>query len=706
MGFGLTLQRFLEHFISEPFVALQSVTHGVKDIIEILFFYFTELSLTACYVIPIVVIIRFLIKNNSKSYSYALWGIVYFKLISSFRLDFFNYSLVPQHQIDEIYTTITPNINAFYNPVAGFVSQVQSDFTAPVPVVTPMYIPALVWVLGLSVIVAVSTMMYLSLYFETKNGGIECVYENIYASDTIPTPFVYGVVRPKIFLPKGLTEAQQSYIITHENVHISRGDHIIKLIVFAITCIHWFNPLVWLAFFLMEKDMEMSCDEKVIQLLGSEHKKDYSYCILSLASEKKFLPKGYLSFGDSDTKKRIKNVLGYKKPRFWVGVATVILVSFIALGLIADNNIEYRPDDSTTNNDAVDYTFENVQLLADIYLCDSVYSTDYTLTYGVGSVVLPVQKDCFELKDYRVFLCTDDCAPADIVSRASQGYATAYQVVLDEEFYSDYPIFRFKMIMPDLMENDLKNQGIYDDMVKQMENNHYYLIAVDENHYVYIHFEEKSDFEKNNADFFNTVVKKVTVNINSKSNDEQDDVKKDVNQENIEIIQRMYDSGKSEAEIIEFAKKELISQGIKDEQLRTLANLSFSPVEIYCMEDTARQRFINQTFEQLKADNQPGGANRLLMYEELADKVFLSYKNNSITYNETFEKTPEDFIFPEIIHWGKTEFVQDEMGYYNVNILSKDGKYRMGISIKDFTYDGEYPFDSTPTVNYVAFFND
>lgn len=178
----------------------------------------------------------------------------------------------------------------------------------------------------------------------------------------------------------------------------------------------------------------------------------------------------------------------------------------------------------------------------------------------------------------------------------------------------------------------------------------------------------------------------------------------DGNQEHIETIRKMYADGKSELEIIEFTKKELIASGLNEEELKTLTRLSFTLVEIYCMEDSYRDQFIKDIFKQLDESNQPGGANRILMYEELANQVFLSYKNNSVAYNETFAKPPEDFIFPEIIHWGETKFVQDEMGYYNVGIPSADGKYRMGISINDFTYDGERPFGDDPRINFVAFF--
>ena len=121
------------------------------------------------------------------------------------------------------------------------------------------------------------------------------------------------------------------------------------------------------------------------------------------------------------------------------------------------------------------------------------------------------------------------------------------------------------------------------------------------------------------------------------------------------------------------------------------------------MEDAEREQFINDTFKQLDESNKPGGANRMLLYEELASQLFESYKTNSITYDSNFAKAPEDFAYPEMIHWGEIKFVQDETGYFNVGIPSADGKYNMIISIGDFTFNSEMPFDSTPMVNYVAF---
>lgn len=351
MGFGLTLKLFLRHLFNEPAVALEGLGHSIKDIVEILYFYFTELSLTACYVILFIITARFLLRKAPKIYSYALWGVVYFKLVSVLKLEIFTRSLIPQPQIDKIYYNIAPDYTAFYSTEAGIVSQVQSDFLAPVPVVTPIYTPALIWFVVLCVLLSVSIVMYIRAYSKLKNSNINNSKDNVYISDAISTPFVLGIIRPKIYLPIGLSEQHQNYVITHEKVHIKRCDHIIKLFAFAITCIHWFNPLVWLGFFLFEKDMEMSCDEKVLQILGNEHKKDYSYCILSLTAGKRFAPKAYLSFGDSDTKKRIKNVLNYKKPAVLASVMTIIGIAVIAVGMLADSGVVYIPTVEPSSNE-------------------------------------------------------------------------------------------------------------------------------------------------------------------------------------------------------------------------------------------------------------------------------------------------------------------------------------------------------------------
>jgi len=161
-------------------------------------------------------------------------------------------------------------------------------------------------------------------------------FKNIYETEGIRTPIILGIIKPRIYLPAGLTENERSYIIRHELNHIKRFDHIIKPFAYFVLCIHWFNPLVWIAFSLMSEDMEMSCDESVIREMGSGIKKSYSSSLLYLSAGRRKVAGCPLAFGENSTKKRIINVLNYKKPGLWVVVAALIAVVAIIIGLMSD----------------------------------------------------------------------------------------------------------------------------------------------------------------------------------------------------------------------------------------------------------------------------------------------------------------------------------------------------------------------------------
>ncbi len=160
--------------------------------------------------------------------------------------------------------------------------------------------------------------------------------DNIYISNNINTAFVMRTIKPKIYLPSNLNDEEREYILPHEQTHIKRFDHFIKIIGFVALCLHWFNPLVWLAFFVSGKDMEMSCDEIVIKKLGNNVKKDYSSSLLTLATDRRMVGGTPLAFGEGDTKNRIKNVLNYKKPAFWTVLISLIIVLFIIIRLMAN----------------------------------------------------------------------------------------------------------------------------------------------------------------------------------------------------------------------------------------------------------------------------------------------------------------------------------------------------------------------------------
>lgn len=211
-----------------------------------------------------------------------------------------------------------------------------------------------VWLLGMISLCLYSLISYVLLRKRISSAVL--LRDNIYECGNIATPFVIGFFNPKIYIPFRLCRQERQYILHHENCHIRRKDYVVKLSAFLVTVVYWFNPLVWLAFFLMTRDMEMSCDEKVIMELGMDAKLNYGRLLLSFATNRRRGMAGPLAFGEGDTKKRVKNVLDIRKPRFWVVAAAVVVL--IAAGVLcltgraegddgSKNSLKLNPDGKT-----------------------------------------------------------------------------------------------------------------------------------------------------------------------------------------------------------------------------------------------------------------------------------------------------------------------------------------------------------------------
>lgn len=304
-----------------------------------LFLQILNMSFTASFVIVIIVAARFLLKKAPRAISYALWGVALFRLLCPFSFESavsllpvkanpipqgFVYQQLPRIEtgigfIDQSVNSVLPAATpaASMNPVQGLVA-----------------IGTFLWICGVAALAVYSVASLLAL--RRRLHGAVCQEGNIYLANGFASPFVMGVLRPKIYLPGNLTEDEKRYILLHEQTHIRRFDHAVKILGFAALCLHWFNPLVWAAFFLLGRDMEISCDEAVIKKLGSGAKKDYSYLLLTFATGGRIVGGSPLAFGEGDTKSRIKNVLGYKKPAFWVIAVTAVAVVAVGIGLMAN----------------------------------------------------------------------------------------------------------------------------------------------------------------------------------------------------------------------------------------------------------------------------------------------------------------------------------------------------------------------------------
>jgi beta-lactamase regulating signal transducer with metallopeptidase domain len=346
-----------------------------------LFLTVLNMSLTASYVILFVMLVRLLLKKAPKVISYVLWGVVAFRLIIPFSFESM-FSLIPRNANavpiphDIIYQQ-TPQINSRIEAVDPFVSQSLPAPTAGAsanPFQIYVEIGAYIWVFGIIALLVYSLVSILILKRQLKSAQL--IEKNIFQVHNLQTPFVLGLVRPKIYLPVGLSKEEQNYILIHEQTHIHRKDHIIKIIAFLIVSIHWFNPLVWIAFVLMSTDMELSCDERVLKVMDEDIKKPYANTLLSLATGRHILNGSPLAFGEGNVKGRIKNVLNYRKPGFWIIFFSIIIVAAVAIGLAAN------PKSSASFNGS---SYRVKEILYDAPMYSFSYTLDTVPQYSISS---------------------------------------------------------------------------------------------------------------------------------------------------------------------------------------------------------------------------------------------------------------------------------------------------------------------------------
>ena len=329
-----------------------------------------NMSLTSSVAIVLVILLRLALKKAPKVFSYALWGIVLFRLLCPISIgssiSVFNFIDTPAEDYGYISSVIE------YVP-ADIVHSVNPTVVLPLPGVSEVvnealpkgeeqlradplegrtFLATVIWMTGVLVMGIYSIVSYLKLRLKLRVAIP--LRENVFIADDIKSPFVVGLIRPRIYLPCNLSEVEQAYIILHEKHHIKRKDHVMKALAFIALAIHWFNPLVWVAFILAGKDMEMSCDEAVIQKVGSDVRADYSASLLTLATGRRIIAGTPLAFGEGDTKGRILNLAKWKKPGIWIIILSVILCGVLTVCLITNpsNGIHlYEIDDSRNYSD-------------------------------------------------------------------------------------------------------------------------------------------------------------------------------------------------------------------------------------------------------------------------------------------------------------------------------------------------------------------
>lgn len=294
-----------------------------------------NMSISAGWIVLAVLLLRLLLKKAPKWITVLLWGIVAVRLICPFTIES-ALSLIPSVQTinpevalnEPAIDSGVPVIDNIVNPVIGGATvSFQPDKDINFFKFIMPYLAGL-WLVGIAALLIYTVISYVKL--KKKIGTAILLRDNIFQSESVISPFVLGLVKPKIYLPFNMNEQDMSHVIAHEQAHIRRKDHWWKPFGFLLLTIHWFNPLMWLGYVLLCRDIELACDEKVVKELNTEQKADYSQALLTCSVNRRMIAACPLAFGEVGVKNRVKSVLNYKKPAFWI-----ILIAIVASVVVA-----------------------------------------------------------------------------------------------------------------------------------------------------------------------------------------------------------------------------------------------------------------------------------------------------------------------------------------------------------------------------------
>lgn len=296
---------------------------------EAVFLKILNMSITAGWLVLAVLVMRFLLKKAPKFLSVIMWALVGIRLVLPFSLES-ALSLIPSAETvpPEILYEQSPEIHTGISAFNSAINPVISESFSPTPgaSVNPLQVITIlagwIWVIGMAAMVIYSLISCLRIRRKLREATP--MEGNVYLCDRVDTPFIFGLLRPRIYLPSSTYAADIPYILAHEQAHLKRKDHLWKPLGFLLLTVYWFNPLLWLAYILLCRDIEAACDEKVLKDMGEESKKPYSSALVNCSVPRKMVAACPLAFGEVNVKSRIKKVLNYKKPAFWLLIAAVI----------------------------------------------------------------------------------------------------------------------------------------------------------------------------------------------------------------------------------------------------------------------------------------------------------------------------------------------------------------------------------------------
>ena len=295
-----------------------------------------NMSISASWLIFAVLILRLVLKKAPKWVNVLLWGIVAIRLICPFSFES-ALSLIPSAETfpKKIISGPSFDVQSGITPVDNRINDYLGDryfegVTVPANNGnTIMTILTIVWTIGILLLVAYTVISYWRLHREIDTAVR--YKDNIFQSENVSSPFVLGLIKPRIYLPFKLDGQDMEHVVAHEQAHIRRKDHWWKPLGFLLLTIHWFNPLMWLAYVLLCRDIELACDEKVIKGLSNEQRADYTQALVACSVNRRMIAACPLTFGEVGVKERVKSVMNYKKPAFWVIIIAVIVCVGVAV---------------------------------------------------------------------------------------------------------------------------------------------------------------------------------------------------------------------------------------------------------------------------------------------------------------------------------------------------------------------------------------
>ena len=300
-----------------------------------LFLKIVNMSISASWLVLVVLILRFVLKKAPKWVNILLWGIVAIRLICPFSFES-ALSLIPSAETfpEKVIPGPSFDVQTGITPVDNRINDYLGDryfegVTVPANNGNNiMTILTIVWTIGILLLVAYTVISYWRL--RRKVDTAVRYKDNIFQSENVKSPFVLGIIKPRIYLPFNMNGQDLEHVVAHEQAHIHRKDHWWKPFGFLLLTIHWFNPLMWLAYVLLCRDIELACDEKVIKELGNEQRADYMQALVACSVNRRMIAACPLAFGEVGVKERVKSVMNYKKPAFWVIIIAVIICVGVA----------------------------------------------------------------------------------------------------------------------------------------------------------------------------------------------------------------------------------------------------------------------------------------------------------------------------------------------------------------------------------------